>query len=121
MPELEGEERLRYLGVLKDGIRFNGYVIFEGEARKALDEHLGSHSQKSLTEAMYAYASHGGKISKVEEVRERWRDLWHCHYDLWPTIDGRRLYFETRLDERDASDPVIRVVNIHPPEDVRWD
>jgi hypothetical protein len=48
------------------------------------------------------------------------------HYRLrwcpvWPTIDGRRLYFETRFDERDASDPVIRVVNIHPPEDVRWD
>jgi hypothetical protein len=58
----------------------------------------------------------GGEIDKVVETRPEWNFYSH-HYDLRPTINGRLIYVETRLeykDPADPDDPIVFVVNIHP-------
>ena len=120
MPELTGDVRQEFVNVLEEGARFDGYVVYEGRALEAINEHLGGHSPKSITQELLTYAQAGGKISRNDERREGWKDRWkHCDH-LWPTIDGRELYVEARFDDRDPDDPVIRVVNIHPPKSSQW-
>ena len=115
MPELTGSDRQAFVDVLEEGARFNGYVVYEKDAREDLGTYLGDWSEQGVTKELFAYAGAGGKISRNEEERERWKDMWKFCYHLWPTIGGRDLYFEARLDERDPDDPVIRIVRIHPP------
>ncbi len=115
MPELTGSDRQAFVDVLEEGARFNGYVVYEKDAREDLGTYLGGWSEQGVTKELFAYARAGGKISRNEEERERWKDMWKFCYHLWPTIGGRDLYFEARLDERDPDDPVIRIVRIHPP------
>ena len=55
------------------------------------------------------------------EDREQCSD-WEFKFELWPVINGRELYVETRFDDReDPEDSQIIVVNIHPPQSVSWD
>ena len=49
----------------------------------------------------------------MKEEREPWREDWEWHYDLRPTINGVKLYVETRLYPESFSrqmEPVIQVV-----------
>jgi hypothetical protein len=58
-----------------------------------------------------------GEIDQVKEEREPWRDHWEWHYDLRPTINGIKVYVETRLYPESFSsrvDPRIEVVQIKP-------
>ena len=115
MPELTRDDRQEFVDVLEEGARFNGYVVYEKDAREDLGKFLGGWSEQGVTKELLAYAKAGGKISRNEEERENWRSTWKYCYHLWPTIDNQRLYFEARLDDRDPDDPVIRIVRIHTP------
>ncbi|MEX2561016.1 MAG: hypothetical protein WD403_13930 [Pirellulales bacterium] len=115
MPEMTGDERQRFLDVLVEGARFNGYVVYEKDAREDLGTYLGGWSEQGVTKELLAYGQAGGKISRNQEKREGWMDKWKFCFHLWPTIGGQKLYFEARFDDRDADDPVIRIVRIHPP------
>ena len=56
-------------------------------------------------------------IHEVKETRPEWKE-YEFHYDLRVPIDDRLVYFETRLDYKDANDPLdpaIYVVNAHDP------
>ena len=64
---------------------------------------------------MHEYLCCGGEIDRVKEIRPEWSNF-DFHYDLRMTIEGRRVYVETRLfyeDLNDPDDPYIHVVNIH--------
>ena len=53
----------------------------------------------------------------MKEEREPWREHWEWHYDLRPTINGVKLYVETRLFPESFSsceEPIIHVVQIKP-------
>ena len=120
MPELTGDDRQEFVDVLEEGATYGGYVVYEARAQEAINEHLGGHAPKSITKELLAYAQAGGKISRNNEEREGWKDRWRYCYHLWPPIDGRELYVEARFDDRDQDDPVIRIVNIHPPRSSQW-
>jgi|GEM_PF-4632028 len=120
MPKLTGDERQEFVDVLEEGATYNGYVIYEGLAQASINEHLGGHSPKSVTKELLAYAQTEGKISRNEEERQEWKDKWKYCYHLWPTIGERELYVEARFDDREPEDPVIRIVNIHPPRSSQW-
>jgi len=115
MPKLTGDERQEFVDVLEEGATYNGYVIYEKDAREDLGTFLGGWSEEGVTQELFAYAQEEGKISRNEEDREQWKEMWKDCYHLWPTIGGQRLYFEARFDDRDPQDPVIRIVRIHPP------
>jgi hypothetical protein len=69
-------------------------------------------------EALYRYVcEEGGEIDQVKEEREPWRQQWEWHFDLQPTIQGVKLYVETRLFPESLTSrkpPVIYVVQIKP-------
>lgn len=115
MPELSGDDRQEFVAVLKEGARFTGYVVYEGDARHDLESYLGGWSQQGVTHQLLAYAEAGGRISRNVEQRPEWRDHWKFCYHLWPEIDGQTFYFEARFDNRDPDDPVIRIVRVHLP------
>lgn len=115
MPELAGDDRQQFVTVLQDGTRFSGYVVYEKDARHDLELFLGGWSQEGVTRQLLAYAQAGGKISRGNEQRDEWSDRWKFCYHLWPEIDGQPLYVEARFDERDPTDPTIRIVRIHSP------
>jgi hypothetical protein len=58
-----------------------------------------------------------GEIDRVKEEREHWRKQWEWHYDLRPTINGVKLYVETRLFPESFSsreEPIVYVVQVKP-------
>jgi hypothetical protein len=117
MPPLTDPERLRcYLNALR-GWRLSNVVFFEDLALKWLRANLSqAYAEKALAKLLHDHVAAGGEIDEVKETREHWRDLYAYHYDLRVVIEGRRVYFETRLEYRDPDDPddpVIRVVNAH--------
>ena len=72
----------------------------------------------SVHEALFRFVcEEDGEIDQVKETRENWREIWEWHFDLRPTIDGVKLYVETRLDpESFASrkEPTIKIFQIKP-------
>jgi hypothetical protein len=71
-------------------------------------------TEKHFKETLYRFVcEEDGEIDQVKEERERWRELWEWHYDLRPTINGIKLYVETRLFPESFSsreEPIIHVV-----------
>ena len=106
----------RYKQALADW-NFEGSIIFEG--KQALDglRTILEEDRRGFKEKLYTFVfQENGEIDQVKEDRERWRNIWEYHYDLRPTINGVKVYVETRLSPEDFSsrdDPVIIVVNIH--------
>lgn len=82
MPELTGDDRQEFVDVLEEGARFSGYVVYEGLGQESINSNLGGHSPDSLTNELFAYAKAGGKISRNEEKREKWRDRWQFCYQF---------------------------------------
>jgi len=73
---------------------------------------------KYFKEALYRFVcEENGEIDQVKEERELWREKWEWHYDLRLTINGVKIYVETRLFPESFSsskDPIIHVVQIKP-------
>jgi len=115
MPELLGHEREEFASALEVGAKFAGYVNFVGRGSEAAAEHCGGWSHKGIVETLCEYAVEGGKISRTEEQREGWRDVWKYCYHMWPVFNGKKLYFELRFDNSSAEDFEVQIVNIHVP------
>ncbi len=107
----------RYLQALNDW-NVEGAIELEGRAWEGLRTTLEGVTVRFFKECLWRFVvDEGGEIDQVKEKREPWRDLWEWHFDLRPTIEGLKIYVETRLDpESFGSDrePVIRVVQIKP-------
>jgi hypothetical protein len=118
MAALTGPELLACYTNALDNWRFDGYMVFEKDAAAGLRKWLGSYTQKAFKELLHHFVvGERGEIDQVVEQRENWRHKWPHHYDLRPTVDGVKIYVETRLDFRnpeDPDDPVIYLVNIKP-------
>ena len=95
-----------------------GAVVLKGRAPDGMRTTLEGVTEKAFKEALYRYVcEEGGAIDQVKEEREPWRDHWEWHYDLRPTIQGVKLYVETRLYPESFSshlDPIIQIVQIKP-------
>jgi hypothetical protein len=118
MPRLTDPDILaRYKQALCDWT-VTGAIELVGRAHEGLRTTLEGVTVLHFKEALYRYVClEGGEIDQVKELREPWRNLWEWHYDLRPTINGVKLYVETRLHpESFASreEPCIRVVQIKP-------
>ena len=107
----------RYKQALADW-QTSGAVELEGRASERLRTTLEGVTVKYFKECLYRFVCEAnGEIDQVKEERERWRKHWEWHYDLRPTINGIKLYVETRLDPESFSshkEPMIRVVQIKP-------
>src|SRR5437762_3048483 len=75
-----------------------GAVVLKGRAPDGLRVTLEGVTEGYFKEALYRYVcQENGEIDQVKEEREPWREHWEWHYDLRPTINGVKLYVETRL------------------------
>lgn len=106
-----------YLQALSEW-QVEGAIELDGRAPEGLRATLEGVTVKFFKECLYRFvAEENGEIDQVKEEREPWRDFWEWHFDLRPTINGIKLYVETRLDPESFSrsrDPVIRVVQVKP-------
>jgi hypothetical protein len=87
--------------------RFLGFVDFTKLAQEWLQRELSGMLPRAFAELLHRYVRGGGEIDQVVETRPEYTIYSH-HYDLRPTVKGRVLYVETRLDYRDPSTPTIR-------------
>jgi hypothetical protein len=118
MPRLTDPDILaRYKQALAEW-NVEGAIELEGRAHEGLRTTLEGVTVRYFKEALYRFVcEENGRIDQVKEDREPWRNHWEWHYDLRPTINGVKLYVETRLFPESFSsrqDPIIRVVQIKP-------
>jgi len=95
-----------------------GAIELVGRAHEGLRTTLEGVTVQYFKEALYRFVClENGEIDQVKEEREPWREHWEWHFDLRPTINGVKLYVETRLYPESFSsrkDPMIQVVQIKP-------
>jgi hypothetical protein len=75
---------------------------------------LPAYASKQIAELLYLHVlEHGCScVDEQPETREQWRDTHEFHHDLRVRIEGRLVYFETRLIIlRKTKDSMIAVVN----------
>ncbi len=98
--------------------KVEGYIVLKKDAYEGLRTTLPGLAEKEFKEALFRFVcEEDGEIDQVKEGRHRWKELWEWHFDLRPTIDGIRLYVETRLYPESFSsreEPEIHVVHIKP-------
>ena len=107
----------RYQQALADW-NFEGSIVLKDRARDGLRTTLEGVNEKCFKELLFRFVcKENGEVDQVREEREPWRESWEWHYDLRPTINGIKLYVETRLHPESFSsrdDPVILVVQVKP-------
>src|SRR4029077_1201548 len=95
-----------------------GAIVLKGRAPDGLRTTLEGVTEKYFKASLYRFVwEENGEIDQVKEDREPWRNFWEWHYDLRPTINGVKLYVETRLSPESLSshqEPTVRVVQIKP-------
>lgn len=95
-----------------------GAIQLIGRAHDGLRMTLEGVTVSGFKESIYRFVcEENGEVDQVKEEREPWRKAWEWHYDLRPTINGVKLYIETRLYPESFSsheEPEIRVVQIKP-------
>jgi hypothetical protein len=90
-------------------------VMWAGRAEEDRKDYLPHLTPKQIKQALYDFARQGGRIDRVDETREEYRNTWTYHYDLWPTIEGAVYYFETRFDRStDPDESVIYIMRFKP-------
>ncbi len=101
-----------------DEWKLAGAIELIGRAHEGLRRTLDGVTEDGFKEALYRFVFHqNGEIDQVKEEREPWRNNWEWHCDLRPTIDGVKLYVETRLFPESFSsrhEPMIYVVQVKP-------
>ena len=105
----------RYNQALKDW-DVTGTVELIGRAHDGLRTTLEGVREIEFKEALYCFVyEENGKIDQVKEERESWRNDWEWHFDLRPTINGKKIYVETRLFPESFSsraEPILYIVQI---------
>ena len=118
MPPLTDPVRCRCYRAALANWRFDGYVNFGKDAHRWLRNELPEYKAERLKELLYEYVYAEADCRRVDEqpeTRPEWKEH-EFHHDLRVRIDGRLIYFETRLiyrDPDDPDDPLIQVVNAH--------
>ena len=117
---LTGEERQRFVDVLalwSQQAFPDDPVSWEGRADQDRVDFLPEMTAREIKYELYRHACiPNSEIKKVDEKREPYRDQWDFHYDLWPTINGRVYYFDTRLDLGRPEQPIIRIMRFKPSD-----
>ncbi len=118
LPKLTDPERLKCFLAALANWRYDGFLEFRPLAQDWLQQEMPNLTQRELRRILFAHVQAGGEIDEVVERRPEWADFGF-HYDLRPTVVGKRLYVESLLkyrdpeDPDDPDDPVIIVVNVH--------
>ena len=106
-----------YMQALTDW-NLDGAIVLKGRAPDGLRLTLAGVTEECFKEALFRFVCEDdGEIDQVKEAREPWREHWEWHYDLRPTINGVKLYVETRLFPESFSsrqEPIIHVVQVKP-------
>ncbi len=92
--------------------RVDGYVVWKRLPAEWLRKELEGQTQKAIAKLLHEHVDAGREIDQVQERRERYRDRYEFHFDFRLTIDERRVYIETTLDES-STGPTITIVSMH--------
>lgn len=118
-PLTDPDRRAAYLDAFRNW-QVRGYVEFSlsEQSYRWIAEELEGVSLTQLKGLLHEYVVAEKEIDEVAERRMEWSDKYEFHYDLRLTVQGVRVYVETRLHyrlpiRRDAS--WIEIVNIHAP------
>lgn len=88
---------VRYKQALSEW-KVQGAILLKKDAHEGLRTTLQGVTEVIFKEILYRFVcEENGEIDQVKEEREGWREIWEYHYDLRPTVNGVRLYVETRL------------------------
>jgi hypothetical protein len=115
---LAGTERQQFVDVLAlwyQSLFPDDPVSWWGRSEEDRMDFLPGMTAKAIKQELYKYACQPeNKIKRVDEERERYKKQWDYHYDLWPTIEGKVYYFETRFDLSDPEQPIVRIMRFKP-------
>jgi hypothetical protein len=100
----------RYLEALREW-EIEGFVGWKRRAAEWLRLNLEDQTQKSVARAMYEHVQAGREVDQVKERRHGHQDNYEFHFDLRFTLNGRRVYIETTLDNT-RTGPMITIVNM---------
>ena len=118
MPPLTDPVRCRCYRAALANWRFEGYVNFGKDAARWLRDELPEYTALAIKQLLYEHVWAEPDCRRVDEQREtrpEWKEH-EFHHDLRVRIEGRLIYFETRLvcrNPNDPDDPLIQVVNAH--------
>src|SRR5258708_36386874 len=96
----------------------DGAIVLMGRAPEGLRSTLDGVTEEMFREALWRFVCRDNEeIDQVKEERHPWREEWEWHYDLRPTINGVKIYVETRLwpdSFASRQEPIIYIVQIKP-------
>jgi hypothetical protein len=108
----------QYKQALADWDIAGALELIDRVAHEGMRTALEGVTEKYFKEALYRFVfEENGEIDQIKEKREQWRKDWEWHYDLRPTINGVKVYVETRLFPESFSsskEPIIYIVQIKP-------
>ena len=113
---LSGAARKQYVDVLAQWSQSQfpeDPVTWEGRAERDRLDFLPEMLPKAIKCELYEYARQGGVIKRVDETNPDYSH-WKYNFKLWPTINGRVYFFETRFDLNDPEQPIIRIMRFKP-------
>ena len=119
MARLTDEDRLSAYTDALSNWAYDGYVRFElsETAFKWIRANLDGVTLRDLARLMFEHVEGGGSIDEVEEKRPEWSE-YEYHYDLRFSVQGVKVYVESRLEYEPPfkpDQPVVIVVNVHAP------
>lgn len=115
MPPLTDPERSRWYLHALENWEVGDYITWEDDALRWIRVQLSTFSTKQLGELLYLFVQQNGLhcVDEQPETRPHWRNRHEFHHDLRVRIEGRLIYFETRLIILRHGDAYISVVNVH--------
>lgn len=105
----------RLIGLFREALsewNCDGFIVWKKRPAEWIDANLEGHSTRSIGERMFQFFADGGEIDQVRERRSEYAGQYEFHFDFRITIDGRKVYIETVLDET-STGPTITVVSMH--------
>jgi hypothetical protein len=115
MPPLTDPVRTKWYLHALENWTVGDYITWEVDALRWVRAQLSAYSTKQLGELLHRHVQQNGPgcVDEQAETRPHWRDRHEFHHDLRVQIEGRLIYFETRLVLLRHEDAYIAVVNVH--------
>jgi len=112
MAILRDKHLLHLFGIALAEWNCDGFIAWRQRPAEWLDANIGGHTTKSVAKLMNDHFRSGGKIDQVRERRKEFASHHEFHFDFRISVDDRRIYIETVLDET-RTGPTITVVSMH--------
>ncbi len=112
MVRLDDQRILRLFHLALSEWNCEGFVVWKKRPVEWLEANIENQTAKSISKLMWEHVKNGGEVDQTHERREQYASIYEFHYDFRFSIDGRRIYIETVLDDT-RTGPTVTVVSMH--------